>query len=360
MDYSLVCTHCGTRYSNKLKLFRCDKCSSILEVSYKYPSKIKLAGEKITHVRYKALFPLHSKLLTLREGGTPSVSYKLDGVNLHLKLETHNPTNSFKDRGSSIEISKAKELGFKEVCCASTGNMGLSTAAYAEKFGLKCHIFISKDANKKKIEKIKKRGAEIVEVEGDFNTALETAELFAKENGVFLCGDYHYRKEGQKSIAYELVEQSAKPLDFIFLPVGNGTLLAAVFKGLNEFKRFGLLRKLPRLVAVQAKGCNPLVRAFKDHVRIKYQHPKTIADAIAVGYPTFGFEGLEALKKTNGIAVSIKDEELLSVKKKLAITGILAESGGTAAFAGFLKLYKEHPMRFKNKNVACIITGNNE
>ncbi len=348
------------RYSNKVQLFRCIKCGSILEVYYKYPSKIKLIGEKITHSRYRNLFPIHGKLFTLGEGGTPLITYKMKGVNLYLKLETYNPTNSFKDRGSSIEISKAKELGFKEVCCASTGNMGLSTATYAERFGIKCYIFISEDANKKKIEKIKKQGAEIIKVEGDFNTALETAELFAKENDVFLCGDYHYRKEGQKTIAYELTEQVNKPLDFIFLPVGNSTLLAAVFKGLEEFKRFNLLEKLPRLVAVQAKGCNPLIKAFNNHIKIRYQHPKTIADAIAVGYPTFGFEGLKSLKKTNGIAVSVKDEELLSAKKKLAMVGIFAEPGGAAAFAGFLKLYKKHPAYLKNKNVACIITGNNE
>ncbi len=359
MRYILKCSSCDEEYGPKNPIFRCNKCKSILEVSYAYPKSITLHKSKIKNSRYKQLFPLSGKFFTLGEGGTPLVKYEFAGVNLALKLETKNPTHSFKDRGSALEISKAKELGFKEVCCASTGNMGLSVATYSKKFGLKCRIFISKDAKPAKINKIKAQKAEIIELEGDFNKALETAELFARVNNAFLCGDYHYRKEGQKSIAYEILEQSKTSIDFIVLPVGNATLLAGIYKGLLEFKRFGLIKRLPRLVAVQAEGCNPLVRAFNVHKKIQYVSPNTGADAIAVGYPTFGFEGISALRKSKGMAIAVKDKEIADAVKTLHKSHIYAEEGGAAAFAGFLKLYKRSPSKLNNKNIICLVTGNN-
>lgn len=359
MKYVLCCPHCKEVYSAKLPIFRCSKCGSILEVTYRYPKQIHFTGDKIRQTRYKQFFPVANVLLTLGEGGTPLVKRKSKGVDLRLKLETRNPTNSFKDRGSSVEISKAKELGFKEVCCASTGNMGLSVAAYARKFGLKCTIFISKDAKPAKIKKIKAQKAEIVEIEGDFNKALETAELFANVNKAFLCGDYHYRKEGQKSVVYEIIEQFGSVPDFIILPVGNATLFAGAYKGLLEFRRFGLIKKLPRLIAVQAEGCNPLIKAFNNHKKIKYVSPKTEADAIAVGYPTFGFEATEALRNTNGLAVAVKDAELEGAIKELKKYKISSELGGSAAFTGFSKLHKTKPGLFTGKSVVCLVTGNN-
>lgn len=359
MDYKLVCPHCGSSYPSRLPIFRCKKCGSILEVSYRYPKKIKFSTSKITNDRYRSFFPISGRLFGMKEGGTPLLKYKIDGLDLRLKLETKNPTNSFKDRGSAVEITKAKELGFKEVCCASTGNMGLSVAAYAREFKLKCTIFISKDAKPEKINKIKEQNAEIVEVEGDFNTSLDTAELFANVNGAFLCGDYHYRKEGQKSILYEIIEQSKFVPDFIVLPVGNSTLLAGIYKGLLEFKRFGFIKSLPRLIAVQAEGCDPLVRAFNEHERIQYVHPKTNADAIAVGYPTFGFEGLEALRSTDGLSVAVKENEIGDAVSRLGKSKIRAEPGGAAAFAGVLKLLGSNKKLFEGKSAVCLVTGNN-
>ncbi len=359
MKYSLKCTSCGSIYNSKSNAYRCNKCNSILEVDYKYPTEMDLGNGEIKHSKYKQLFPISGKLLSLGEGGTPLIKHKINASDLILKLEADNPTNSFKDRGSSVEITKAIELGFKEVCCASTGNMGFSIATYAKKFGIKCTIFLSKDAKIEKIEKIKKAGAEIVEVKGDFNTALETAELFSKVNNVFLCGDYHYRKEGQKSIIFEIFDQLGKLPDFIFLPVGNATLLAAIYKGMKELKRLKITNRQTRLIAVQAKGCDPLVRAYNQHKKLTYMHSTTEADAIAVGYPTFGFEGLEALRESKGLALSVSDRELESARKALHKSRVYAELGGVASFAGALKINKVHPSWFKDKTVVCLITGNN-
>ncbi len=363
MDYELVCTSCGTKAADPE--FRCRKCNSVLEVKYDY-SMVRLDNgfrkQRITHKKYAKFFPVKGKLFDMGEGGTTLKKIKLKDHILFLKLEAENPTGSFKDRGSTIDITKALELGFGGVCCASTGNMGLSIATYARKAGLKCTIFISSDANDEKKGKIRKAGATLCNVKGRFNTALLSAEKFAKENDVFLCGDYHYRKEGQKSIIMEIVEQMEYRVpDHLFIQVGNATLLAATYKALLEFKMLRLIKKLPRIIAVQAAGCDPLVRAYEKGKPIGYVEPRTYADAIAVGYPTFGFEGITALDGTNGIAISVKDKEIEDARMELYDKyGIKSEPGGAVGYAGFLKLYGEEPSIFRDKKVAVIITGNNE
>lgn len=367
--YQLVCTNCKAEYGNDCSRFRCGRCNCVLEVKYDY-SSFKLNKNfkklKITHKKYSCFFPIN-KMISLGEGGTKlagatKFGNKPNGFKLYLKVESGNPTKTFKDRGSSIEISKAKELGFKEVCCASTGNMGLSVATYAKDQKIRCTIFISKDANKEKIEKIRKQRAKIVLVNGDFNASLLEAEKFAHKKGIFMCGDYHYRKEGQKSVIFEIIEQlHYKVPDYLFVQVGNSTLLAAIFKGLQEFKKVGLINKFPRIIAVQSEQCDPLVRAYKKGKKVHYVTPRTRADAIAVGYPTFGFEGLKAINATKGYAQSVSDFEIEHSNSVLYnSTRIRAELGGATSFAGFLDLYNKKPGIFKNKIAVVIVTGNNE
>ncbi len=364
MEYRLVCTKCG--YVEDDKKFRCQKCGSILEVTYKY-ARLGRSGvfqrNKKGIARYLCLLPTR-KLYSLGEGGTPLRRIRpksVPDVEVLLKLETTNPTKTFKDRGSVVEISKALELHASTVCCASTGNMGLSVAHYAKRFGIKAVIFISKDASKAKIAKIRAQGARISYVSGDFNAALRSAEAFAKKTGAFLCGDYHFRKEGQKTVVYEIAEQmKGKMPDYLFVPVGNGTLFSGIYKGLYEMHRYGMIDKMPRLVAVQSETCSPAVTAYNNHRSIRYVKPKTAADAIAVGYPTFGFEVMAAIKGTHGSAVGVSDDEIKDAVRMLEEYGVYAELGGGASFAGFLHAYNENGKQFKKKKIAIIITGNNE
>jgi threonine synthase len=364
MDYKLACTKCG--HVEDDTRFRCKKCGAILEVQYKYaelkPGKVFKRSQNGTS-RYVNLLPV-KELVTLGEGGTPLrriLPKSMPDVRVLLKLETENPTKTFKDRGSALEISKALELHAKTVCCASTGNMGLSVAHYARHFGIKAVIFISKSASKAKIAKIRSQGARIAYVDGDFNGALNAAEVFASKTGAFMCGDYHFRKEGQKTVIYEIAEQTAgKMPDYLFVPVGNGTLLSGIYKGLKELKRYKAIRKIPRLVAVQSEMCDPLVNAYRNGKRIEHVRPRTAADAIAVGYPTFGFEVLAAIKGTRGSAVGVSEDELKDAVRLLEEYGVYSELGGGAGFAGFLRMYNQKNALFKGKKVAVIITGNNE
>lgn len=363
MNYSLVCTKCGHIEGDTS--FRCAKCNGILEVKYKYTRPVgsifKNSKKGIT--RYINLLPLN-RLITLGEGGTPisKLNYgAMPKVEVLLKLEMGNPTKTFKDRGSAVELSKAVELGVKRVCCASTGNMGLSVAYYARRFGIKADIFIGKKANKAKIRKIKHQGARIRYVNGDFNKALKNAESFANETGAFVCGDYHFRKEGQKTVAYEISDQTNGNMpDYIFIPVGNGTLFSGVYKGFRELRNYRIISKIPKMVAVQSEKCNPVARAYENNKKIRYMKPETEADAIAVGYPTFGFETLGAINKTNGMAISVSENEIKGAVRLLERYKIYAELGGGTGLAGFLKLYNENKNRFNKKRVIIVITGNNE
>ncbi|MEM3839458.1 MAG: pyridoxal-phosphate dependent enzyme, partial [Candidatus Micrarchaeaceae archaeon] len=327
MDYVLQCTKCSRRAKDESQ-FRCGSCNSILEVKYDY-SKLdlpkKFRGKKASNKKYLPFLPVKALSAGLGEGGTPLVRKHfgdLGGVSLLMKLETLNPTRSFKDRGSAVEITKAADLGFSEVACASTGNMGMSIAYYARKAGIKSTIFISSGANKSKIAMIKKYGAKVVKVNGDFNYALKMSEKFALSKPVFLCGDYHYRKEGQKTVIFEILDQLGTTPDFIFLPVGNATLLSAAYKGLAEYKMLGWIRRLPKIVAVQSSACAPFVKAYNRKEKIGYIRPKTIADAIAVGYPTFGDQGISAIKKTKGFAISVPDSAIASAARFLYKNGV--------------------------------------
>jgi threonine synthase len=355
MDYILVCTKCGRE--NADPAFRCSRCASILEVEFNYKGKkpkIK-AGRGIK--RYSDFLP--AAPFSLGEGNTGIKKSTIKENNILFKVETGNPTGTFKDRGSAVEIAKAFELDAESVVCASTGNMGLSVAHYARKAGIKCTIFISGGANKNKIKKIMNEKASVKKVKGDFNTALRLAERFAVKNNAFVCGDYHYRKEGQKTVAFELIEQLTKhEPDRIFIPVGNATLFSGMYKGLNEFKMFGMIKRMPALIAVQSERCGPLVSAYADKKHITYVRPKTEADAIAVGYPTFGNEALEAIRKTKGDAIAVSEAEIKDAVVELEEQGIYAELGGGTGYAGFLKYAAENGG--KKSSSVVVVTGNNE
>jgi threonine synthase len=363
MDYRISCTKCGR--TEPEKAFRCGSCGSILEVVYRGARKGRLLkaekGKPLS--RYMDFLPVERLSVDLGEGGTELMRIKerrFAGIDLFLKLETGNPTKTFKDRGSAVEISKAVELRMRHVCCASTGNMGLSVAHYSKQAGIRCTIFISSNANGRKIEKIRRQGAAIVEVQGDFNRALNEAERFARKTGAFVCGDYHFRKEGQKTVGFETLEQLKDVPDYVFIPVGNATLFSGFYKGMLEFRKAGLINKMPRLVAVQSERCDPLVRAFTTGKKVRYQKPGTEADAIAVGYPTFGFEGIDAIKKSRGGAIAVSEKEIQDAVIMLEKLGVYAELGGGTGFAGFLKHLKANPKALKGKKVVVVVTGNNE
>ncbi len=359
---------CGKSYPVNKIIFKC-VCGKNLEIIFDY-EKLKKSIDKETiksrpfkQLRYKEFYPVQSPV-SLQEGGTPLLRSKNIERELGLKFElyfkneTINPTGSFKDRGSSVEVAKAKEFGFEKALCATTGNMGASVSAYSAIANLQCNIFMPKDAKKAKIEQILSYGAKVYHFKKEYTEVAEAAEYVAKNFGVFLLGDYLYRREGTKSIGFELAEQIQA--DYVFVPIGNGVLLSGTWKGLKEFRQLGFAKSLPKMAGVQAHGSSTITYDIFKRKPIKnsikgIKHPHTLADAIEVGFPLDGERALEALIESKGFEEIVSDREILHAKELLAKReGLYAEPAGAAALAGLLK--SKHRIE-KGSKVVCLVTG---
>ena len=350
MRYHLVCVGCGTEYESDYDSQICRKCSGILEVIYDGKDNFRLDGESFWN--YERSLP-DGKYRKLALGSTPILK-NLKHRNLLMKMEVINPTRSFKDRGSIVEISKAIEYGYKDIVCASTGNMAYSLSYYAAIHGIKAKVFVVHHANKDKIRDIRETGsANLTIVKGDFTNAQTAAINYAKRNKrSFLTGDYCYRKEGQKTVAYEAIA-AVGDLDYMLVPVGNATLLSGILKALDQIKKTG--KRVPKVIAVQSKECSPLVDAFLKQRKVAYVRPKTIADAIAVGMPTYGDISIRALRATGGGAIAIEDKDLSKEEKRFYERyGMIAEPASVSGLLAFEKMKSLHASK-----CLAVVTGGN-
>lgn len=356
----VLCSGCGKIYKLNTRLVRCE-CRDSLEVVFDYKKLKRIVkrfrSRPFNHARYLEMYPV-KKPLSIQEGGTPLVRSKNIeknlGFELYFKYEAQNPTGSFKDRGSSVEIAKALEFGGGHVLCASTGNMGASVAAYSAMANLRCSIFTPRDAPKIKMEQIMAYGAKLYHVAGDYTLTASLVEQIKRDHKFHLTGDYLWRREGTKSVGFETAEQ-LKGIDYVVCPVGNGTLISATWKALKEFHTLGLIGHTPRMVAVQAKGCAPLCAAFSKGRAIKPVHGRTIATAIECGNPLDGKRALLALKESRGFCETVSDDRILKGRELLAMKeGLFAEPAGAVALAGLLKAKQRIK---KGSKVVCLVTG---
>jgi threonine synthase len=281
--------------------------------------------------------PPTGKIVSMNEGNT-SLIESVKRKNIFYKLEFENPTGSFKDRGSTVEISHALFNGYKKVVCASTGNMGASISAYAARAGIHATICIPHHVPLNKMRQIEAYGAKLVKVKGDYQDALKkTWEMNAHNPKIMLTGDYPLRMEGQKTIAFEIVEQlNGKVPDQIIVPIGNGTLITALHAAFVEMIQTKMVKKVPKLIGVQAQNCSPLEKAWKNNTMrfVPIQNPQTIAGAIECGNPVYGLEALMAVKQTNGKILSVSEAEMKRAKLSLARKeGLYSEYSGAAVQA---------------------------
>lgn len=362
------CFRCARKYKpqeiEKLPIPRCSNCGSALDAVYDYTSiqKIILRDDfmrnKPNHWKYWAFMPVKdlSKIITMGEGGTPL----LDNRKLYktgrmlIKYEAANPTGSFKDRGSSLEITKALEFGKNKVALASTGNMGASVAAYAAFAGLECRVFIPDFVGVEKIRQIKAYGAETISVDGDYSIAMKRAEDYVvSHSDSFLTGDYPWRSEGTKTIGFEIADQLYWHIpDHVVVPVGNGTLISSIFEAFRELTLVGITDRIPRIIAVQVENCDPVVHAWESDLGevMPVRNPRTIATAIACGDPIDGIAALRAIRESGGEALRVSDEETLDARDRLARNGIFVEPSGAVAYAGVMKKKLEG-------TIVCLATG---
>jgi threonine synthase len=285
--------------------------------------------------------------------------FGLDEV--YFKNEGQNPTGSFKDRGMTVAVTRAVEIGAETVLCASTGNTSASMAAYAARAGLKAVVIIPKGkiAQGKLLQAIV-HGARIEEVSGNFDGALERARAIAEKGKLYLANSLNpYRIEGQKTLAFETWEQLHKVPDAVIVPVGNAGNISAIWKGFWELRKLRATKRTPRMIGVQAAGAAPIATAYaKGETRvIPWSHPQTAASAIKIGAPASWKKALRALKDSGGTMLTVSDHEILRAQQLLANhEGIFAEPASAASVAGLAKAAASKLVT-RHESIVCVITG---
>ena len=309
--------------------------------------------------RYKEFLPVTSNtpIVSLTEGNTPliyatNLSQDLN-INLYFKYEGLNPTGSFKDRGMTLAVTKAKEQGAKAIICASTGNTSASAAAYAARAGLKCFVVLPKNkVAQGKLMQALVYGAKVIEIDGNFDEALQLVQYVAKEFNITIVNSLNpYRIECQKTAAFEICDELHKSPDYLFIPVGNAGNITAYWQGFKEYYQAKRINSLPKMMGYQAAGAAPIVenRVIKN--------PETIATAIRIGNPVSWQKAVLARDESKGSINTVTDEEITVAYRKLACTeGIFAEPGSCASFAGVLKACATGIVE-PNSTVVSVLTG---
>jgi threonine synthase len=365
------CVGCGTIYPEDVRSYLCGKCGNLLELVKDSPvSRTGLYGESREPGiwRYRKALPLEPDVepVSLSEGHTPLVAVgrmgaKLGLKALHVKNEGQNPSGSFKDRGMTVAVTRAVRGGSRLLVCASTGNTAASMAAYAARAGVTAVVTVpAGKVASGKLAQVYAYGAKMIRVEGDFDAALQiTLKVAGEIRELSVMNSVNpYRIEGQKTNAYELYEQLGyKVPDYVVLPVGNAGNISAIWKGFKELREWRISDSLPRMVAVQAAGAQPIVEAF-EHGRdsVVPVQPKTIASAINIGNPASWRKALAAIRDSKGMALAVTDEETIAARMDLASTeGIFVEPASAVPIAAVKKLRGKIPA---NATVVCICTGN--
>jgi threonine synthase len=295
-------------------------------------------------------------VVTLREGGTPLIVSEslseLTGCEVHLKYDGVNPTGSFKDRGMTLAISKAKEEGAEAVICASTGNTSASAAAYAAKAGLTCGVIVPKGKIALgKLAQALVHGAEVLQIDGNFDLALTMCRQLADEYPVSLVNSVNpYRIDGQRTGAWEVCDQLGRAPDVHVMPVGNAGNITAYWRGYREYSADGLTDALPVMRGYQAAGAAPLVMGHP------VEKPQTVATAIRIGNPASWDQAVEAATDSNGSIRAVTDREIIAAYRQLARQGVFVEMASAASVAGLLQLHAAGELE-RGQTVVCVLTG---
>lgn len=370
------CTACDASKLSPMPDY-CWRCGSPLEVELDY-GKVRPEGlfeGGVTNMwKYRVLYPLsshrHESELSLGEGGTPlvlasKVGRKIGVENTWFKSDHLNPSGSFKDRSAAVGVAWALEQGCSGVICASSGNAAGAAATFAARAGLPAYLVVSSRTPKSKLSAPAAHGARVFRVAGDFSHAFAVAREAASEVGLAnLTTTYVncYAWEGNKSVAFELYEQMDRVPDWVVVPVGSGPLLCGVWKGFEELRRFGLVDRTPRLMAVQPDGCAPIARAFEAGTEVV---PWSGVDTVVSGLddPLQGYEGdgtltLRTVRESGGIAIAVSDEDTLEAGRLLARDeGMFVEPAAAISLAGASAARRLGPID-ESETVVCLLTGN--
>jgi len=371
---ALQCKECAHEFPAKATHV-CEFCFGPLEVVYDYAAiKSRISRASIEKGprslwRYWDLLPVETRdVITLQEGFTPLFHAKNLGKllglnNLYIKNDSVNPTFSFKDRVVTTAITRARELGFDTVACASTGNLACAVAAFGAVANFRSFVFIPADLEPSKVVGAGIYGPTIIGIEGNYDQVnrlcAEVADAF---KWAFVNVNIRpYYAEGSKTLGFEVAEQLGwRAPDHCVVPMASGSLLTKIYKGLQEFTQLGLIEAHPtRMSGAQAEGCSPIVSAWREKSEIiKPVQPKTIAKSLAIGNPADGYYAKKIIEATNGAAESVTDREVIDGIFLLAQTeGVYTETAGGVTIASLKKLAASGKIRPDELTVAYI-TGN--
>lgn len=371
----LECTRCQKRIPPDTPLFICPDCQGILDVKWDYKKlkqeNLKAMWQKTVRTdiwRYLPLLGVEkpASLETLRVGNTPLYrARKLGDVlglrHLYVKDEGMNPTQSLKDRASVVATLQAIAAKKTVIACASTGNAASSLAGNAAKLGLKAVIFVPARAPSGKLAQLLAYDALVIRVAGDYRAAFSLSE-FAIEHYGWLnrnAAINPYLIEGKKTVALEIAEDLDFSVpDIVVVSVGDGCTIGGVYKGFVDLFELGITDRIPRIIGVQADGCNPFVRAFATHKPLEPMAENTLADSIAVGIPRNPIKAMRAVEESGGTWISVSDEKMFAAMRLLGKTeGIFSEPAAAAGIAGMIQAVEDGVIQ-KDECVVCISTGN--
>lgn len=311
--------------------------------------------------RYAEYLPVSqvTPVVTLQEGNTPLLPLpwfeeQFPGLKLYAKYEGANPTGSFKDRGMTLAVSKAKEAGAKAVICASTGNTSASAAAYAARAGLDCVVLIPEGKIALgKLSQALHYGAKVISIQGNFDEALAIAREIVEEHPLVLVNSVNpYRVQGQQTAAWEIIEQLGQVPDCLALPVGNAGNITAYWMGFRAAAERDAGTPRPRMLGFEAWGSAAITRGEP------ILEPETIATAIRIGNPASWKTAVEAAEQSGGLIDAVTDEEILTAYRQLGqYEGIFCEPASAAPLAGIRKLYQQGYFK-QPATIVCVLTGN--
>ena len=385
---------CGASFGIRERIYVCRNCGGSLEIAVPLPSASEgvalrarwreRAGlldpqDRSGVWRFREVLPFgdEAPIVTLAEGNTPLYDAprcaRYSGLDaLRLKHQGCNPTGSFKDTGMTTCVTQAVLLGARTVVCASTGNTSASLAAYAARAGLQCAILLPRgQITSSKLAQSMDYGAIVCEIDGNFDDCMRLIREIAEDPSIYLANSINpFRIEGQKTVAFELMEQCEwRVPDHVVVPGGNMGNSSAFGKGFEEMRQLGLIDRLPKLSVIQAEGAGPLARLFgnlqaepkSDRTSIPeeltpVENPQTLATAIKIGSPVSWEKALRSVIGSHGQVITVSEKEIADSKAMIGRDGIGCEPASATTVAGIRKLVAAHFIR-RDELVAAVLTG---
>ena len=353
------CKKCNKTYLiDKIRL-KCD-CGSLLNLNFQPAFDLdKIRARKPTMWRYREAIPINcdKNIVSFDEGFSPLLKIDFNGYPIMIKQDHLFPSGSYKDRGASVLISKIKELGILNVVEDSSGNAGNAVAAYCAKAKIKCEIYVPEKTSPAKLHQIENYGAGLIKTPGS-REKTAGAVLKAAKKKYYASHTWNpFFFHGTKTYAFEVAEQLdwTSP-DTVILPVGNGTILLGAYIGFTELFSAGIIKKVPKLIGIQAKNCAPLFHSITNNLKTISPSPTkpTIAEGIAIAQPARGVEIIEAIQETNGTILCVSEAEIKESHKVMGKKGYCIEPTSAATIAGIYKYLRTNP---KKETIVSIFTG---